>query len=129
MGAEAALDTPHRLLPRQPTVSLRARLFAACLGVLALAMGLMGSALIAGAFEFELAQSRQALTARGGDVARAMEAAAANYTLQGIALGEDMARDIAAQLDAELADGPEEGVRLEGHQLHLTRSISRGGRD
>ena len=129
MGAEAALDTPHRLLPRQPTVSLRARLFAACLGVLALAMGLMGSALIAGAFDFELAQARQALTARGGDVARAMEAAAANYTLQGIALGEDMARDIAAQLDAELADGPEEGVRLEGHQLHLTRSISLGGRD
>ena len=58
-------------------MSLRARLFAACLGVLALAMGLMGSALIAGAFEFELAQARQALTARGGDVARAMEAAAA----------------------------------------------------
>lgn len=110
-------------------MSLRARLFAACLGVLALAMGLLGSALVAGAFEFELDQARQALDARGGDVARAMEAAAANYALQGIVLSEDMARNIASQLEAELTEGAEEGIRLAGQELRLRRGISLGGRD
>lgn len=120
-------------------MKLRDQLLARCLTAAALAFGLFGATLIWLAFTLQLDQTRSVLIERSASTARAAEAAAVNYALQGIALTDELLPGLlpasgeayglfsesGAQMAGEPASCPDgDGIFRVGRSLVLRQPVS-----
>ena len=110
-------------------MKLSAKLTCTCLAVLAIALGILTSAIVGITFSDQLSQAAHTLESRGGDARKAIEAAAANYALQGIELTDNMVCDIIEQLDcAPSEDIGEDCIVLNGSTMSLSMNVTLSGR-
>ena len=110
-------------------MKLSAKLTCTCLAVLAIALGILTSAIVGITFSDQLSQAAHTLESRGGDARKAIEAAAANYALQGIELTDNMVCDIIEQLDcAHSEDIGEDSIVLNGSTMSLSMNVTLSGR-
>ena len=110
-------------------MKLSAKLTCTCLAVLAIALGILTSAIVGITFSDQLSQAAHTLELRGGDARKAIEAAAANYALQGIELTDNMVCDIIEQLDcAPSEDIGEDSIVLNSSTMSLSMNVTLSGR-
>ena len=111
-------------------MKLRVKLTYTCLAVLAIALGILASAVISITFSDQLDQAAHTLELRGSDSRKAIEAAAANYALQGIKLTDNMVCDIIEQLDCiPSEDIANEKIVLDGCIMSLSTNVILSGRE
>ena len=67
-------------------MKLSAKLTCTCLAVLAIALGILTSAIVGITFSDQLSQAAHTLESRGGDARKAIEAAAANSHCRALSL-------------------------------------------